>query len=90
VSAKSGEVGRRGEVGGREVGRREKLWAREGPEKPKNFGQGRMCFWFIPKMASMASSSTSALVAAGSLQPIGGRYFMTPVAHQLMQHKCCD
>jgi hypothetical protein len=30
---------------------------------------GGMCFWFIPKTASMASSSTGALVAAGSLQP---------------------
>jgi len=29
---------------------------------------GRMWFWFNPKTASMASSSTSALVAAGSLQ----------------------
>ncbi len=28
-----------------------------------------MCFWFIPKTASMASSSIGALVAAGSLQP---------------------
>jgi hypothetical protein len=28
-----------------------------------------MCFWFIPKTASMASSSTGELVAAGSLQP---------------------
>jgi hypothetical protein len=26
-----------------------------------------MWFWFIPKMASTASSSTAALVAAGSL-----------------------
>jgi hypothetical protein len=28
-----------------------------------------MCFWFIPKAASTASSSTGALVAAGSFQP---------------------
>jgi hypothetical protein len=40
----------RGEVSKREVGRREKLWDREEAEKTKNFGQGRMCFWFIPKM----------------------------------------
>jgi hypothetical protein len=33
VSAKSSEVGRRGEVGGRE-----KLWAREGADKIKKFG----------------------------------------------------
>jgi len=46
VSAKSklGEVGRRGEVGGREVSRREKLWGREEAEKTNNSGQGRMCF----------------------------------------------
>ncbi len=31
---------------------------------------GRMWFWFIPKMVSTASSSTGALVAAGSLQPV--------------------
>jgi len=31
-----------------------------------------MCFWFIPKTASTASSSTGALVAAGSLQPSRG------------------
>jgi len=41
-------------------------------EKTNNFGQGRMCFWFIPKMASTTSSSTGALVAAGSLQPLIG------------------
>ncbi len=29
-----------------------------------------MCFWFILKMGSTASSSTGALVAAGSLQPM--------------------
>jgi hypothetical protein len=46
VSAKSklGKVGRKGEVGGREVGRREKLLGREEAEKTKNSGQGRMCF----------------------------------------------
>jgi hypothetical protein len=37
VSTKSGEVGRRGEVCGREVGKREKLWGREEAEKTKNF-----------------------------------------------------
>jgi hypothetical protein len=30
-----------------------------------------MYFWFIPKMVATASSSTSALVAAGSLRPSG-------------------
>jgi len=46
VSAKSklGEEARRGEVGGREVGRREKLWGREKAEKTNNSGRGRMCF----------------------------------------------
>jgi hypothetical protein len=29
-----------------------------------------MCFWFILKTASTAASSTGALVAAGSLQPM--------------------
>jgi hypothetical protein len=51
VNTKLGEVGRKGEVGWREVGRREKLWGRKEVEKTKNFKQGRMCFWFIPKMA---------------------------------------
>jgi hypothetical protein len=41
-------------------------------EKTNNFGQGRMCFWFIPKTASMASSSSGALVVVGSLQPLNG------------------
>jgi hypothetical protein len=68
VNTKSGEVGRRGEVGGREVGRREIFWGKEEAEKTKNSRQGRMCFLFIPKMASMGSSSTGALVAVGSLQ----------------------
>jgi hypothetical protein len=61
VNAKSGEVGRKGEVG-----RREKIWGREEAEKINNFGQGKMCFWFIPKTTSTASSSTGALVAVGS------------------------
>ncbi len=39
------------EVSRKEVGRREKLWGREKAEKIKNFGQGRMCFWFIRKTA---------------------------------------
>jgi len=69
VSTKSGEVGRRGEVGGREVGRMKKFWGREEVENTNNFGQGRMCFWFIPKIASTASSSIGALVVASSLQP---------------------
>jgi hypothetical protein len=67
VNVKLSEVGRRGEVGGREVGRREKFWDIKEAEKANNFGQGRMCFWFIPKTASTASSSTGALVAVGSL-----------------------
>jgi hypothetical protein len=75
VSTKAGEIGRRGhasrsgEVGGREVGRREKLWGREEVEKTKKFEYGRM-FWFIPKTISTPSCSTGALVAAGSLQPL--------------------
>ncbi len=75
MSTNSGEIGRRGdvnrsgEVGGREVGKREKLWGREEAEKTKMFGHGRM-FWFIPKTASTASCSTGALVADGSPQPI--------------------
>jgi hypothetical protein len=40
------EGGRRGEVS-----RREKISGREEGEETKNFGQGKMCFWFIPKMA---------------------------------------
>jgi len=73
VSAKSGEVGRRGdvnrrgEVGGREVGMREKFWGRKEVEKTKKFGQGKMCFWVNPKTTSTPSSSISALVAIGSL-----------------------
>jgi hypothetical protein len=38
-------------VSRREVGRREKLLGRKEAEITKNFGQGRMCFWFIPKTA---------------------------------------
>jgi hypothetical protein len=55
--------------GGRqgEVGRREKIWGKEEAKKINNFQQGRMCFWFIPKITSTTSSSTSALVAPGSL-----------------------
>jgi len=77
VSTKLGEVGRKGEVGGREVSRRENFGGNEEAEKTKNSGQGRMCFWFIPKMASTASSSTGALVAAGSLQPFIHRHLTT-------------
>jgi hypothetical protein len=75
VSTKSGEIRRRGdvsrsgEVGGKDVGRREKLWGREEVEKTKKFGYGRM-FWFIPKTASTVSCSTGALVVACSLQPL--------------------
>ncbi len=48
--------------GGYERGMRGKFWGREeGWNIP---GQGkRMCFWFIPKTASRASSRTGALVA---------------------------
>jgi len=45
---------------------RQNLCSKEEVEKTKKFGQGKMCFWFIPKMASTASSSISALVATGS------------------------
>jgi hypothetical protein len=50
----------------REVGRREKFWGREEVEKTNNFGQGTMCFLFIPKTASTLSSSIGALVAVSS------------------------
>jgi len=36
VSTKSSEIGRRGEKGGKEVGRRENFWRREEAEKTKN------------------------------------------------------
>jgi len=45
-----------------------KFWGREEVEK-KNMRAGRMGFLFIRKTASTGSSSTGALVAAGSLQP---------------------
>jgi hypothetical protein len=64
MSTKSDEVGRRGEVS-----RRENFWGRKEVEKTNNFGQGKMCFWFIPKTASTTSSSSGALVVAGSFQP---------------------
>jgi hypothetical protein len=41
----------------REVGNREFFWGREEVEKTNNFGQGTMCFLFIPKTASTASLS---------------------------------
>jgi len=50
----------------REVGRREKNWGRKEVEKTNNFGQGTMCFLFIPKTTSTASSSIGALEAASS------------------------
>jgi hypothetical protein len=62
------DVIRRGEVDGREVGRKEKFWGRREAEKTNNSGQGDV-FLLHPKIASTASSSTGALVAAGSLQP---------------------
>jgi len=45
---------------------RQNLWGKEEVEKTKKFGQRKMCFWFIPKTASTASSSISALVATSS------------------------
>jgi hypothetical protein len=73
VSTKSGEVGRRGELGGREVGRRKKLWGREEGEKNQKLWAGKDVYLVHPKTASTTSSSTgastSALVAACSLQP---------------------
>jgi hypothetical protein len=45
------------------------FWGRVEAGKNIYIWAGRMWFWFIPKTASMASSSTGALVAAGSLQP---------------------
>jgi hypothetical protein len=37
----------------------------------------RMWFWFIPKTASTASSSTGALVPASSFQPVFWKAFAT-------------
>ncbi len=65
MGGKSGDVNKKGEVGRREI-----FWGREEAKKINNFGQGRMCFWFIPKTTSMASSSIGALVFIGSLQPM--------------------
>jgi hypothetical protein len=50
---------------GKEVGRREKFWGRERGWKIPRQGN-RMCFSFIPKPTSTASSWTNALVAVGS------------------------
>jgi hypothetical protein len=44
------------------------FWGRVEAGKNIYIWAGRMWFWFIPKTASTASSSTGALVAAGSLQ----------------------
>jgi hypothetical protein len=49
MNTKSGEVGRRGEVGGREVGRREKLWGREKGEKNQKLWVGEDVFLVHPK-----------------------------------------
>jgi hypothetical protein len=51
------------------VGRRGKIFGEEKRWKKKYMRVGRMGFLFILKTASMGSSSTGALVAAGSLQP---------------------
>jgi hypothetical protein len=48
-----------------------KIWGREEVEKTNNFGQGGCVFGSSPKMVSTTSSSTGALVAAGSLWPSG-------------------
>jgi hypothetical protein len=45
------------------------FWGRVEARKNIYIWAGRMWFWFIPKIASTASSSTGALVPAGSLQP---------------------
>ncbi len=37
---RGGDINRRGEVGGREVGRREKFWGREEAKKNNIFKQG--------------------------------------------------
>jgi hypothetical protein len=57
-----------------EGGRRGKFWDREGGWKIPRQGK-RMCFWFIPKMAWMASSWNGTLVAVGSFQPCLAYYF---------------
>jgi hypothetical protein len=64
----AGDVNRRGEVGGRDVGRREIFWGREEVEKINNFGQGGCVFGSTPKWFQCPHSQ---LVAAGSLQPSG-------------------
>jgi hypothetical protein len=46
------------------------FWGRIEAGKNIYIWEGRVWFWFIPKTASTASSSTGALVAAGSLQPM--------------------
>jgi hypothetical protein len=67
VSTKS--IGR-WEGGGRcEVGK--KFGVEKRLKKTNNFGQGGCVFGFTPKTASTASSSSGALVDAGSLQPAG-------------------
>jgi hypothetical protein len=44
VGSKRGDVNRRGKIGGREVGRREKFWGREEAEKPRTLGKGGCVF----------------------------------------------
>ncbi len=51
------------------VGRRRENFGVEKRWEKKNMRVGRMGFLFIRKIASTGSSSTGALVAAGSLQP---------------------
>jgi hypothetical protein len=58
----------RREVGGREVGRREKFWGKKKAGKINKFGQGG-CVFGSSQNGFNGLSSTGALVAAGSLQP---------------------
>jgi hypothetical protein len=50
------------------------FWGRVETGKNIYIWAGSMWFWFIPKTASTASSSSGALVAAGSLQPKQASY----------------
>jgi len=52
------------------VGRRQKNFGAMKRWQKKNMRARRMGFLFIHKTASTGSSSTGALVAAGSLQPL--------------------
>jgi hypothetical protein len=70
VTRKWGEGGKSWEVGKREVGRRGKFWGKEGGWKIPGQGK-RMWFLVHPQNGLNSLILTGALVAAGSLQPLG-------------------